>query len=138
MLADKLLRIKLMKTLNCHDVLREIAKQMGSKVSKCEHYDPNVCSYEPDPSNIGKIITISGQPFRSKTAYNLEGQKIRLFANEDFIEIQTPFESNIDRISINNPDEADFLALAGMVSVADRKYSIFTKKAVFTPQHTLL
>jgi hypothetical protein len=127
-----------MPDVNSQDTLRQIAKQMRSRVSNCEHYDPNVCRYEHDPDNIAKIIAKSGQPFLRRTAFTKDGQKIRLYANDDFFQITLPFEIDADPLSINRKDKIYFLEAAGEVKPGVRSYQVFSRKGILNDNQKAL
>jgi hypothetical protein len=127
-----------MQNMNSQNILRHLAKQMRSKVSRCEHFDPNICSYEPDATNIARVITQSGQPFLSKTSFIRDGQKIRLHANDDVLQISLPFEFGVDPLSINRKDQIYFLEVAGELKAGNQKYQAFSRKGILTENQKAL
>lgn len=127
-----------MRNVNSQNTLQQIAKQMRARVSNCKHYDPNVCSYEPDPDNVADIITKAGQPFLRRATFTKDQQKIRLYANDDFLQITLPFETGLDPMSLNRKDEIYFFKPAGAVQVGTQSYQIFSRKGVLNEKQKAL
>lgn len=127
---------------NAQDVLREIAKRMQSRVRKCEVYDSHVCAFEPDPSNIAKVVTVEGQPFLNQTSFIRQGKKIRVFANDAFLNLLISQHSGKQRefvmepISVNR--SIDFLKLAGALEAGGRSYHIFSREAKLSRDQSAL
>ena len=68
-------------------VLDDIAKAYGSRVQKAKEYDPNICSFIQDPANRARLVAKSGQPLIQRTAFELSGFRIKIFANKVYLRI---------------------------------------------------
>lgn len=101
---------------------------MRSRLSNCEHYDPNVSRYEPDPGNVARIVIRSGQPFLKRTTFTSNRQKIRLYANDNFLQASFPFETGLDPFSINRKDEIYFFETVAEMKAGAHHYQIFSRK----------
>lgn len=125
-------------TINCQTVLRAIARQNQARISKSQVYDPNVCTSRAEPARRWASVVIEGQPFLIKTSFVKGGFKVRLYASDEFLEVQELFHSDLDRISINKPNRVHFLRLAGQLSLPSRDYDLFTENGALTARQQVL
>jgi hypothetical protein len=115
---------------------------MQARVRKCEVYDSHVCSFEPDPSNIAKIVTLQGQPFCKQTSFIKQGQKVRLYANDAFLNLLISHRHNkehefvMEPISVNR--SIDFLTPAGTMEAGGQSYQIFSRKGVLSADQSAI
>jgi hypothetical protein len=120
-----------MTSSNATSVLLEIVRLMKARASSCERLDLNVCAFEPDPSNVVKVIITRGEPFIRQTTFVKEGQRVRLYANQDFLTLWMPHKFDVDPISINKRDMNFFLKPAGEL-VAGRTHEVFAGDGVLS------
>lgn len=116
-----------MRLQSAQEILQEIAGHRGSKVSPCQDFDPNVCTFTQDPRNRAALIASSGQPFLRKTAFKTGGLRARLFANDSFLRILLLCDLDLEPVSLNRTDRIQMLKPAGKIVLGGRSYPVSTR-----------
>ncbi len=127
-----------MAASNSQKVLKDIAKQVGGRVSSCQVYDRNICSFRVDPENPAQIISTAGQPFTRQLTYAQKNQRVRLHTNDTFLEISFPIELGIEPIAINRPNKITLMRSAGESEIGTLKYPVFSSNGVLDKAHLSL
>jgi hypothetical protein len=121
---------------NTREMLEEIAKHRGSKVTAAQEFDPNVCTFTQDPRNRAVLVASSGQPFACKTVFQTAGLKVRLFANDNFLRIMLLHDLDVEPFSLNRTDRIQLLEPAGEIVLGARKYPISTRSGSAPEPHS--
>jgi hypothetical protein len=125
-----------MRLQSAQKVLEEIARRRGSKVSACQEFDPNVCTFTQDPRNRAVLVASSGQPFLSKTIFQAGGLKVRLFANDSFLRAMLLHDLDVEPFSLNRTDRVQLLKPAGQIVLAGRSYPVATRSGSVPGPHS--
>ncbi|MBZ5509238.1 MAG: hypothetical protein LAO78_27580 [Acidobacteriia bacterium] len=112
---------------SAQEVLEEIARDRGSKVSSCKEFDPNVCTFTQDQRNRAVLVASSGQPFLRKTAFKVRDLRARLLANDSFLRIMLFLDLDVEPIALNRPDKIQLLRHANEIVLGGRSYPVFTR-----------
>src|SRR6478672_3724474 len=121
---------------NAREMLEEIAKHRGSKVTAAQEFDPNVCTFTQDARNRAVLVASSGQPFACKTVFQTAGLKVRLGANDNFLRIMLLHDLDVEPFSLNRTDRIQLLKPAGEIVLGARRYPISTRSGSAPEPHS--
>jgi hypothetical protein len=116
-----------MRLQSAQEVLQEIARHRGSKVSACQEFDPNVCTFSQDSRNRAVLVASSGQPFLRKTSFKAGVLPVRLVANDRFLRIMLLYDLDLEPVSLNRTDKIQMLKPAGEIVLGGRSYPVSTR-----------
>lgn len=125
-----------MRLQSAQEVLEEIARNRRVKVSSCQEFDPNVCTFRQDPRNRAVLVASSGQPFLRKIVFQAGGLKVRLFANDSFLRIMLLHDLDVKPFSLNRSDRIQLLKPAGEIVLGGRKYPVATASGSVPGPHS--
>ena len=109
-------------------VLQELAKRFNGKLSRCEVYDANVCTYRSVPDKPWELVTVSGEPFHQRLRCTYRGRKIKVLENRTYTNgiVTGTFASS--PFSVNTKQRVGFQSeYASTLAVAGVQYPVFTE-----------
>jgi len=103
-------------------ILKDIGKQAGKRLARANLFDANVCTSPRNPDRPWEVLALPGDIFRHKLNIPVEGHKVTLLANGDFVVVQVTADLDVDVCSINRQDkvfhlEQSFLRIPGFPSM---------------------
>lgn len=90
------------------DVLVNFALRLRKKVSRCKAYDANVCRWTKTSYKPWELVPIEGEPFSHRLQFISNGSKIRLLANNTFVQVEVAGDFGVESISINRQETNGF------------------------------
>jgi hypothetical protein len=118
------------------EIIRILAKQFKGRISSTNVYDANVCTSTHPPDKSWVSILVAGEPFSKELRYTHRNHKVRMFANQFFLEAEVISPLPIEPLSVNQKNANDpLLEAAPILTIGNQQYSSFTRSGRFSIAH---
>lgn len=121
-------------------VLRQLAGRFKTRLSRCEIYDPNVCTSKTVPGRPWELIPVAGEPFSHRLLqYVHRHRRITVFANKMYVHgaVKGIFATGV--LTVNAEGKIGFRSqYATTVRANGKEYPVFTENGSLSPEQATL